>query len=120
VPRATSRPSSGSSEAGQATVELVALLPVLLLIGLAAAAMLAGHGAREQAGHAAQAGAMAMLQGGDPRESARRALPAGVRRRAAIEIHGRRVTVRVRPPLPLVARATTAEVSADAGTDVAP
>ena len=52
----------------------------------------------EQAGQAAQAGAMAMLQGGDPRESARRALPAGVRRRAAVEIHGRRVTVRVRPP----------------------
>ena len=108
------------SEAGQATVELVALVPLVLILALAAAALLAGHGAREQAGSAAQAGAMAMLQGGDPRASARRALPAGARRRAAIEIHGRRVTVRVRPRLPLVARAMTAEVSADAGPEASP
>jgi Flp pilus assembly protein TadG len=107
-------------ESGQATVELVALIPVLLLVTLAAAALVAGHGAREQAGYAAQAGAMAMLQGGDPRESARRALPAGVRRRAGIEVNGRRVTVRVRPPLPIVARAMTAEVTADAGPEPGP
>jgi hypothetical protein len=108
------------SEVGQATVELVALFPVLLVVVLAAAALLAAHGAREQAGHAAQAGAMAMLQGGDPRESARRALPTGVRRRAAIEIRGRRVTVRVRPRLPIVAAAMTAEVTADAGPEASP
>ena len=108
------------SEAGQATVELVALMPLALLLALAAAALLAGHGAREQAGSAAQAGAMALLQGGDPRESARRALPAGARHRSAIEIHGRRVTVRVRPRLPLVAGAMTAEVSADAGPEASP
>jgi hypothetical protein len=107
-------------DSGQATVELVALLPVLLLVTLAAAALLAGHGAREQDGHAAQAGAMAMLQGGDPRESARRALPAGVRRRARVQIHGRRVTVRVRPRLPIVANAMTAEVTADAGPEPGP
>ncbi len=85
------------SEAGQATVEVVALLPVLLVVTLAAAALLAGHGAREQAGQAAQAGAMALLQGGDPRAAARKALPDGVRGRATVELHGRRVTVRVRP-----------------------
>ena len=119
APRACRR-RAPSSSAGQATVELVALLPVLLIVVLAAAALLAGHGAAEQAGHAAQAGAMAMLQGGDPRESARRALPAGVRGRAAIEIHGRRVTVRVRPRMPVVARAMTAEVTADAGPEPAP
>ena len=104
-------------ESGQATVELVALVPVLLLVVLAAAALLAGHGAHEQAGHAAQAGAMALLQGGDPRVSARSSLPADARRRAAVEVHGRRVTVRVRPPLPIVARAMTAEVTADAGPE---
>jgi hypothetical protein len=109
-----------ASETGQATVELVALVPLALILALAAAALLAGNSAREQAGSAAQAGAMAMLQGGDPRESARRALPAGARRRAAIEIHGRRVTVRVRPRLPLVARAMTAEVSAHAGPEPSP
>ena len=98
-------------------MELLALLPLALLLALGAAALLAGHGAREQAGSAAQAGAMALLQGGDPREAARRALPAGVRRGAAIEVHGRRVTVRVRPRLPLVAQAMTAEVTADAGPE---
>ncbi len=112
--------SPPASDAGQATVELVALLPLLLIVALAAAALLAGHGAREQAGTAAQAGAMAMLQGGDPRESARRALPTAVRGRTTIEIDGRRVTVRVRPSLPLVARAMTAAVTADAGPEPAP
>ena len=108
--RPARRPSSSSPS-----------FPLLLLVALAAAALLAGHGAREQAGHAAQAGAMAMLQGGDPRESARRALPAGVRRRAAVEIHGRRVTVRVRPRAARRApRAMTAEVTADAGPKPAP
>jgi hypothetical protein len=109
-----------TGEAGQATVELVALIPLLLLVVLATTALLAGHGAREQAGTAAQAGAMAMLQGGDPRDSARRALPVPVRARAAIEVQGSRITVRVRPRLPLVARAMTAEVTADAGPEPSP
>jgi hypothetical protein len=43
-----------------------------------------------------------------------------VRRRAAIEIRGARVTVRVRPPLPIVATAMSAEVSADAGRVASP
>ena len=110
------------SASGQATVELVALLPLVLVVALAAVALLAGHGAREQAGLAAQAGAMALLQGGDPRDAARRALPDGVRGRAAIEVRGRRVTVRVRPRLPVAAAAaaTTAVVTADAGPEAAP
>lgn len=116
------RPPSLRSSSGQATVELVALLPLLLAAGLAAATLVAGHSAGEQAGMAAQAGAMALLQGGNPREAAERALPAGAREGARIEIDGRRVTVRVRPRLPVsaVATALTAEVTADAGPDAAP
>lgn len=112
----TCAPSLRSS-CGQATVELVALLPLLLAAGLAAEALVAGHSAGEQAGMAAQAGAMELLQGGDPRDAARRALPAAARDRATIEVAGRRVTVRLRPRLPLaaVASAMTAEVTADAG-----
>jgi hypothetical protein len=118
--RATAR--SRSAECGQATVELVALLPLVLLVVLAAAAVLAGHGAREQAGQAAQAGAMALLQGGDPGEAARQALPDDVRGRAAVEVDGRQVTVRVSPRLPLVVveRAMTAVVSAHAGPELSP
>jgi hypothetical protein len=107
---------------GQATVELVALLPLLLLAALAGAALVAAHAAGEQAGQAAQAGAMALLQGGDPRAAARRALPTGSRRRAAIEIHDRRVTVRIRPDLPLAAleRPLTGTATATAGPEVTP
>ena len=50
-----------ADETGQATVEFVALLPLVLAVALAAAAILAGHAAAEHAGQAAQAGAMALL-----------------------------------------------------------
>jgi hypothetical protein len=100
---------------GQATVELVALLPLLLAAALAAAALLAAHTAGEQAGQAAQAGAMALLQGGDPRAAARDALPRGIH--ARIRVAGRRVTVRIRPDLPVGAleRPLTASATAAAG-----
>jgi hypothetical protein len=109
-----------ASAAGQATVELVAFLPLVLAAALAGAALLAGHSASEQAGQAAQAGAMALLQGGDPREAARRALPPGAR--ATIDIEGRRVTVAVRPRLPIGALAglLAAAETADAGPEPAP
>jgi hypothetical protein len=90
-----------SGDDGQATVELVALLPLLLVIALAAAAVLADHTAGEQAGQAAEAGALAVMQGADPRAAARRALPRETRGRAEIDVHGDRVTVHVRPRLPL-------------------
>ena len=111
-----------NGEEGQATVELVALLPLLLIAALAGAALVASHAAGEQAGQAAQAGAMAVLQGGDPRAAARRALPAGARRRAAIEIRGRRVTVHIRPDLPLTAleHPLTGTATADAGPEPTP
>ena len=111
-----------SRQAGQATVELVALLPLVLAVALVAAALLAGHNAGEHAGQAAQAGAMALLQGRDPREAARRALPPGVRDRATVDIRGRRVIVRVRPGLPMAAVAAilTATATADAGPEPSP
>jgi hypothetical protein len=104
-----------TSDDGQATVELVALLPMLLLVGLAAAAFLAAQSATEQAGQAAQAGAMALLQGGDPRAAARAALPRHAH--ATITVRGRRVTIRVGPKLPLpgLAGPLTATATADAG-----
>jgi hypothetical protein len=111
-----------ADQSGQATVELVALAPLLLAAALAAATLLAGQSAAEQAGQAAQAGAMAMLQGSDPRDAARRALPRGIRGRARIELDGRRITVRVRPRLPIdaIAEGMTAEATADAGPEPVP
>jgi hypothetical protein len=111
-----------SGDAGQATVELVALFPLLLVAALAAAALLAAHSAGEQAGQAAEAGAVALLQGGDPEAAARRALPAAARPRADIVVHDQRVTVALSPHLPLGAleRPLTAHATAHAGPEAAP
>ena len=109
-----------SGERGQATVELAALLPLVAVIALAAYALLAGLSAGEQAGVAAEAGAIALLQDRDPAVAARAALPEAARRRAAVKVAGRRVTVAVRPRVPLVARLLRTRVSAHAGPEPAP
>ena len=109
-----------SAERGQATVELAALLPLVAVIALAAYALLAGLSAGEQAGVAAEAGAIALLQDRDPAVAARAALPEAARRAAAVTVEGRRVTVAVRPRVPLVARLLRTRVSAHAGPEPAP
>jgi hypothetical protein len=105
---------------GQATVELVGMLPVVAAIGIAAYTALAAQAAGEQAGHAAEAGAIAHLQDRDPRSAARAALPPAARRRTAIAVRGRRVTVRVRPPVPLIAAHLEATATTDAGPEPSP
>jgi hypothetical protein len=62
-------------ERGQASVELLGMLPLLLAVALAAAQLLAVGYAGMLAGNAAEAGALALAGGGDPRASARHALP---------------------------------------------
>jgi hypothetical protein len=107
-----------SSEGGQATVELVALLPLAVAAGLAGATILAAQSAAEHAGQAAHAGAIALLQDRDARVAARTALPDGAR--AQIAVRGRRVTVTVAPDLPVVATVLSATASADAGREPPP
>jgi hypothetical protein len=108
-----------TGERGQASVEVVGLLPLIALIGLIAFTMLAAHTADEQAGEAAEAGALVLLQGGgDPRDAARKALPASARSRATIAVTGKRVHVRVRPALPVpgLADHLAGEAQATAGS----
>jgi hypothetical protein len=105
---------------GQASVELVALLPLVAAIALAVLTILASHVAEEEAGEAAEAGALALLQGGmEPKEAAEKALSEAARKRATITIKGRRVRVRVRPrvvpPIPGLADRLAGEARADAG-----
>ena len=105
---------------GQASVELVALLPLVAAIALAVLTILASHVAEEEAGEAAEAGALALLQGGvAPKEAAEKALSEATRKRATITITGRRVHVRVRPrvvpPIPGLADRLAGEARADAG-----
>ena len=89
-------------------------------MALAAYAMLGRASAGEQAGVAAEAGAIAVLQDRDAAAAARAALPHAVRRGGCVRVRGRRVTVAVRPRVPLVARLLRSRVSADAGPEPAP
>jgi Flp pilus assembly protein TadG len=99
---------------GQSTVEVVALLPLLLAAGLAMFSLLHAGRAEEAAGNAAEAGAVALLQGREPRAAVRAALAGWPEQRAMIQISGRRVTVRVTPAGPFGAR-LRASATADAG-----
>jgi hypothetical protein len=100
--------------AGQATVELVALLPLAALIALAIGQLLAAGAARELAGNAAEAGAAAILQGADPTAAARDALPGWSRSHAHVRVSGGRVRVTLRPPAPLRILARRLEVAGEA------
>ena len=86
------------SERGQAAVELVGMLPLLFLVVFAVAQVLVAGLAREAAHHAAQAGAMALLQGGDPLKEARAAAPDWSRQRLSVSVRDRTVRVHVVPP----------------------
>lgn len=108
------RGSRGSR--GQASVELIAMLPLALLLVLGAAQLLAAGAAREQAAAAAAAGAVALLQGRDPQAAARAALD-DWGKRASVRVDGRRIEVAVRPRalVPGIGRLLEASSTADAG-----
>lgn len=103
--------------AGQATIELVAALPLLLAVAVAVVQLLAAGLCREAAAAAAEAGARAVLQGDDPRRAARGNLPGWARDRSRIEVHGRRVEVRIAPPriVPVLGGLLDVDDVADAG-----
>jgi len=111
------RPRRGTVQSGQASVELVAMLPVAVAVMLTALQLLAAGASRELAGHAAGAGAVALLQRADPRGAARDAVPGWSAKRMAITIRGPEVTVRMRPPtlVPGLARLLESTVRARAG-----
>ncbi len=88
-------------ERGQATVELVAMLPLLASVAFAVLQVLAAGAAHELAGHAAEAGAVAIAEGQEPRAAVRNALPGWSRSGLDLEVDGSRVRVRLRPPSPL-------------------
>lgn len=102
---------------GQATVEAIALVPVMVAIGVGVLQLLAVGYAGVLAGNAAEAGALELAAGGDARAGARRALPGWSRARARVEIDGGRVAVHLRPPSPLSALADGLEVKATAAVE---
>ncbi|WP_210493963.1 hypothetical protein [Patulibacter sp. SYSU D01012] len=86
----------GAGEAGQASVETVAIAPLVGLLLVALAVALAAHRAGEAAGQAAHAAGLAAMQGRDPREAAREAVPGLDADRLTVRVDGARIAVRVR------------------------
>jgi ABC-type amino acid transport system permease subunit len=108
-----------AEQRGQATVELVAALPVLFLAGLVALQLLATGYALTLADGAAEAGALALASGGSAAEAARGALPGWAEDDVEVAVEGGRVTVRLAPPSPLPALAERLAVSSSAAARTA-
>lgn len=105
------------AERGQATVELVAMIPLLFVVVYAAVQLLVAGAAGQFAGHAAEAGVVAMLEGGDAAAAARGAVPGWSRSRMDVSVRGGVVRVAVVPSalVPGLARMLTAHSVARAG-----
>lgn len=88
------------AEPGQASVELLAILPALIVCVTIAAAALPAGWALWSAANAARAGARAEHVGGDGEAVARRALPGGLRRDASARRDESADGVRVSVPAP--------------------
>jgi hypothetical protein len=116
-PLSAPRPLCPAGAHGQATVELIALLPLLVSLTLGVFTFLAADRAHEQAAEAAQAGARALLNDGDPHEAACTALGRSPRCSTAVRVSGRAVTVHVLPkgPFKRLNRSLEAVETAKAG-----
>lgn len=101
-------------ESGQATVESLVAVPLLLLIGVVSLQLLAAGCALSVADGAAEAGALALARGRSARGAALQALPAWARERASISISGGEVSVSLPTPslLPAVSDALAMSSSA--------
>jgi pilus assembly protein CpaE len=109
-----------AAQRGQASVELLGVLPLLIALGLAALQLLAVGYASILAGNAAEAGALALAGASSTAEArvgAREALPGWSRARARVSVAGGRVTVRLRPPSLLKLLAERLEVTAEAAVE---
>jgi hypothetical protein len=104
-------------EGGQSSVELVALLPLLVVVALGVAQLLAAGVGRELAGHAAENGAIALADGEDATQAVRDALPGWAKSRVRVSVRGRQVRVRLTPVtvFPGAGEALRSEARADAG-----
>jgi pilus assembly protein CpaE len=90
------------SEAGQATVEFLGILPAAIVAALVAWQLVLAGQATWLAGNAARVAARAQAVGRDPVAAARSALPSGLERNLRVVPAGDgsgRVTVHVRLPL---------------------
>jgi Flp pilus assembly protein TadG len=106
-------------ERGQATVELVAAVPALLLAALISLQLLAVGYALTLADGAAEAGALALAEGSPAAEAARDALPGWAADDVSVAVEGEQVSVRLRPPSPFGAIADHLAVTSTASARAA-
>jgi hypothetical protein len=109
--------SARRDDHGQAAIELVALVPLVLTVALGVLQGLAAGVAAELADHAAESGAVALAQGRDAQAAARAAVPGWTHGRVEVLVQGRRVRVRIAPPslLPGLGDELASSAIADAG-----
>ena len=100
-----------AEDRGQASVELLAGIPALMLAGLVVLQLFAVGYSLTLADGAAEAGAMALAAGRPAAPAVREALPGWARHRIRIEVDGGRLTVRLRPPSPVAGIARRLELS---------
>jgi hypothetical protein len=100
-----------TGQRGQASVELLAAVPAVIVVGL-----VVGY-ASVLAGNAAESGALALAAGRDARDGVRDALPGWSHARARMSVRDGRVRVRLRPPAPLRVVARKLEVKAEAAVE---
>jgi len=99
---------------GQASIELIAGVPALLLAGVIALQLLVVGYSLTLADAAAESGALAVAVGRDPEPAVDEALPGWASDRVEVDSEGGRVTVELRPPAPLAAVAERLAVSSSA------
>jgi ferric-dicitrate binding protein FerR (iron transport regulator) len=103
-----------NDQGGQATVEAVAAIPLLLAVGAVVLQLLVTGYAATLADGAAEAGALALADGRPVVATARSALPGWASERATVRVSGGEVTVRLSPPSPLPALTDRLAVSSSA------
>jgi hypothetical protein len=102
------------AERGQAQIELIAGIPLLLLAALVALQLLAVGYSQSLADGAAEAGAIAAADGRDALEAAEAGMPGWARGRIDVDVDDGRVEVALDPPALLPGLAGHLGVSSDA------
>ncbi len=90
-------------ECGQATVELLASIPLLLIAGAVALQLLLVGYALTLADGAAEAGALALAAGRPAKVAVEKSLPSWTEHGVEVAVRGGEVTVRLAPPSLLAA-----------------
>ena len=112
--RGDGRAAASVSDRGQASVELVVTAVALLIAGLAVFQVLVAGRMAAIADGAAEAAAIALVNGGDPGAAARDAAPGWARDRVRVRQRGGRVTVTLAAPAVLRAVPGPLRVTAEA------